>query len=89
MILGIVSVALCLYWFLALPAAIVGLIMAILGKKEIAQGKGTNKGMATAGLVTSIVGIALALVLLILALFGGGIEGFCVDNPDNAICAGQ
>lgn len=89
MILGIVSIALCLYWFLAIPSAIVGLILALIGKKEIAQGKGTNKGMATTGLITSIIGIVLGLILVILAFAGSGLGDYCLDNSDSVFCTGQ
>lgn len=74
MILGIASIALCLYWFLALPAGVVGLVLAILSKKEIEQGNGTNAGMAKAGLITSIVGIALAVISVVLVLAGNAIS---------------
>ncbi len=84
LILGIVSVVLCLYWFIALPAGIVAIILGIQSRKQ-----GVATGMATAGLITGIVGALLAAIILILGLAGGGLVEYCEENPDNAICSTQ
>ena len=69
MVLGIVSLALfCVYW-LAIPCAIVGLILSIIGlKKSKVVGKG--RGMALAGVITSIVALGLAILIIILIAVG-------------------
>lgn len=69
MVLGIVSLALfCVYW-LAIPCAIVGLILSIIGlKKSKVVGKG--HGMALAGVITSIVALGLAILIIILIAVG-------------------
>lgn len=67
MVLGIVSLVLgwCL-WYISLPCAIVGLVLGVLANKA------KKNGMATAGIVMSIIGIVLSVIWIIL-LFGVGI----------------
>jgi hypothetical protein len=61
MVLGICSIVLTCAWIIALPCAITGLI---LGYTSIVQRR-SGWGMAKAGVITSIVGLALvALVIL-------------------------
>ena len=64
LVLGIVSCVLA--WFygvnaVALVTAIVGLILAILANKSYKE-LGQKNGIATAGLVLSIIGLALAVI---------------------------
>lgn len=64
LILGIASVALPWFGFtsiLAIVAGIVGLILSIQARKPMDE----NKGMATAGLVLSIIGIVLSGIMLV------------------------
>lgn len=84
LILGIVSVALCLYWFIAIPAGIVAIILGLQARRV-----GIAAGQATAGLITGIIGVALSGVLVLLGLMGGGLDGYCDSNPDSAICSTQ
>lgn len=84
LILGVVSVALCLYWFIALPAGIVAIVLGLQARKQ-----GVAPGMALAGLITGIVGTAFALIIAILGFTGGGLEQYCQDNPDSAVCTTQ
>lgn len=65
MVLGIVSIVLCCIWYISVPCAIIGLILGILYNK-----KGEKSGMATAGIVCSIIGIVLVLAVVILAVIG-------------------
>jgi len=58
MVLGIVSLLFMALPIIGLPAAIVGLILAVIAKK---QGAG---GMATAGLVLSIIGVSLGALMV-------------------------
>lgn len=82
MVLGIVSIALCVYWFIALPAAIVALILGI-----IARGKGAGVGMAITGIITGAIGTLIGLGFLALTIFGGDfLDDYCADNPDNPYC---
>lgn len=67
--------------YLALPCAIVAIVLASISLKQIkAGGDDSNKGMAIAGLVCGIVSCASAVISIIcvicaLALVGGAIAG--------------
>ena len=61
LVLGILSVELFCLWYLSLPCAVVGLILGILSLKS------SGRGMAIAGLVLSIIALAIAVVMIILA----------------------
>ena len=74
MVLGIVSIVFSFIGglnFVGLVVGIVGLVLGILAKKK------APSGMATAGIVLSIIGIALTLVVLIA----------CAACFGNAACA--
>lgn len=85
LVVGIVSVALCLYWFISIPAGIVAVVLGV-----IARGRGIGAGMALAGIITGALGFVFGLVILILSFAGGGfLDGFCEDNADNPFCTQQ
>ena len=65
MVLGIVSIPGICFWIVGLPCAIVGLILGILYNK-----KNEHSPMATAGIVCSIIAIALLVLVLILYIVG-------------------
>ena len=65
MVLGIVSIVLCCIWYISLLCAIVGIVLGVMHNK-----KGVKSGMATAGIVCSIIGIILTIVILVLAAIG-------------------
>lgn len=67
MVLGIVSVALFCAWYLAIPCAIVGLVLGIVAKR-----KGSPSKMAMAGIVLSI--IALGIAILMITVLAGAIS---------------
>ena len=76
MVLGIVSVVLLCVPYIGIPAAIVGLILGIMARKKVAAGQAAGKGMATTGMILSIIALALIIILLIvgaslLAVLGG------------------
>ncbi len=60
MILGIVSIVLSCIWYISVPAAIVGLILGIMHNK-----KNAKNGMATAGIVCSVIGLILMVIMLL------------------------
>jgi hypothetical protein len=85
LILGIVSVALCLYWFIALPAGIVAVVLGVMARK-----RGVGAGLALAGIITGAIGAVLGLIIGILALSGGGfVKSYCTSNSGNAYCQQQ
>ncbi len=65
MIVGIVSILFCYVGLLIGPVAIV---LAVQGKKDIKRSNGsqTGEGMATAGLITGIVGTVVQAMLITL-----------------------
>lgn len=67
MVLGIVSIVAvcCLPTIVGIILAVVGIVLSVISKKN--NGK---SGMATAGLVCSIVAIVLAVITIILAAIG-------------------
>lgn len=83
LVLGIVSIAVCCYWFISGPLGVAALITGILARKRPA-----GKGMALTGIITGAIGIVLAIVAAILT-FSGNIDSFCVSNPDNPYCEAQ
>ncbi|BBH66114.1 hypothetical protein ACTI_27990 [Actinoplanes sp. OR16] len=68
MILGIVSIPISCCWPVAGVLSIVGLVFSYLGKKKADSGLATNRGIAIAGLATSVAGLVLSIAFLILAL---------------------
>ncbi len=73
LILGIAGIVLFCLWYLALPCAIVGLILSIMAKKK-AQETGSGAGMAKAGLILCVIALALDILIVILVLvFGAAI----------------
>jgi len=62
MVLGIVAAALACAWYLSIPCGIVGLVLSILGRKK-SQEAGAPTGMATAGMILSIIGIGLGIII--------------------------
>ena len=76
MVLGIVGLLFsfgCL-WFISLPLALVGIILSAMAIKKCSQGIAEGKGMAIAGLVTSIIALIWTViwVLFIGAIFSVG-----------------
>ena len=61
MVLGIVSLALFCFWYIAMPCAIVGVILGFIGKSSAAKA-GAKNGMATAGIVCSFIALGVAIL---------------------------
>ncbi|MFC7534820.1 DUF4190 domain-containing protein [Actinoplanes sp. GCM10030250] len=68
MILGIISIPISCCWYISGVVSIVGLVFGFLGKKKVDAGLANNRGIALAGIITSAVGLALAVVFAILAV---------------------
>lgn len=64
LILGIVSVIFCCFMYLSIPCGIIAIILGAIGLKSM------SRGMAVAGIVLGIIGIALPLILILLAVIG-------------------
>lgn len=66
LIVGILSILLaCCYPYVGVVLAIVGIVLAVVSKK-----KNGKSGLATAGLICSIVGVALTIIMIILVVIG-------------------
>jgi hypothetical protein len=73
MVLGICSLptVLCIYsWVISVPCAIVGLILGLIARGKIRTGEASGAGMATTGIVCSIVSLSLAVGGVILLIAG-------------------
>jgi len=62
MVLGIISLVICAYWYISLPCSIIGLSLGAVARKK--PGRPGN-GMAVAGIVTSIIALVLSALVLI------------------------
>ena len=92
MVLGIVGLlfsfgAYCV-WFLSLPLTLVGVILSALAIKKCSAGVARGKGMAIAGLVTSIIGLIWTVIWMILwgvvaAAIGGSAAAFDAASDYN------
>ena len=81
LVLGIVSLVIgAIFPYLGIYGAIagvVGIVLAVLAKK-----KGEKKGMATAGLVCSIIGLVLCVVLYIACAAAAAPANDLLQNPE-------
>ena len=68
LVLGILSIVCCCAGFFGVLPGVIGLILAI-----ICFSKGNKGGMAVAGLVLNIIGVALAVVALIMLVADGSL----------------
>ena len=68
LVLGIVAIVGGCFWYLAIPCAIVGLILGVMANKV------KKTGMATAGIVLSIIALALLVLFVAGVLVWSGFE---------------
>jgi hypothetical protein len=71
MILGIAAIPLLCCFYLGIPLGIAGGIVSWLGLQKANQGVATNRSQAMAGLICSIVAVALGIVGIIIAIAFG------------------
>ncbi|MCL2542086.1 MAG: DUF4190 domain-containing protein [Nocardioidaceae bacterium] len=67
MVLGILSIVI---WCLGIPLGIVAIVFAVLARREIDESQGSlgGRGMAIAGLVTGIIGLAVCAIYWIVVV---------------------
>jgi uncharacterized membrane protein len=83
LILGILSLCASVGWFCGGPLSIVGLILGFLGRKP------ATKGLATAGIILSAVGLVLTIIFVILGVvFRGPILNSIYNQIYNQIGTG-
>lgn len=71
MVLGIISLALFCLWYLALPCAIIGVILGGMAMSK-AKAAGLKNGMAVAGVVCSSIALGIAIIFMIIAIAACG-----------------
>lgn len=76
LVLGILSIILSFTGF-GFLFGIIGLILAILARRQL---NAENRGLATGGLVTSLVGMFLPLILVFTCLAGATGASFCAHK---------
>lgn len=72
LVLGIVSIVFSCAWYLAIPAAIVGLFLGVTANKA------AKSGMTTAGIVLSVIGLIIAVIWVVVVVIigvGAGVLG--------------
>ncbi|MDF2942677.1 MAG: hypothetical protein K0S01_1535 [Herbinix sp.] len=80
MVCGIVSfVFSCCLWYLALPLAIVGLVLSII----VIKNKKDGKGMAIAGIVLSSITIIIAIIAIFAVVLFANNESFMSEFYNN------
>lgn len=67
LVLGIISIVLCIFTVVDMVIAILGIIFGAIGVSKANKGA-RGKGMAMAGLICGIAGLILATVILIAAI---------------------
>src|SRR6266540_4904403 len=65
LVTGIVGVLTSVCWCLGLPLCVASIVFGVLGRNQ-AQERGYSTGMATAGLVLGIIGVAIGVILIVI-----------------------
>ncbi len=68
LVVGIVSLVLFCIPYIALPAAVVAVVLGAVARSKASRGEAEGKGMATAGLICGIISGLLAILLVAGAL---------------------
>jgi hypothetical protein len=75
MVLGIISVVICLIWPVSIPLAIIAVVFAIIALVKRRPGKGMSiAGLVTGGVTLLIMGSILLVGLIALAGLGGSVD---------------
>lgn len=69
MVLGILSLVFFCVWYIAIPCALVGVILGGVSASKAKQA-GMKNGSATAGIVCSCIALGLAVLFVVLAIAG-------------------
>ncbi len=70
LIVGILSLVLSCLVIPGIVGGIIGLVLGVVGRKRVSRGEATNKGVATTGLVLSVVALLLGILFLVLISAG-------------------
>jgi len=69
LVLGILSILACLFWFISAPLAIAAIVLGVLGSRKAKAGAGQG-GLAKAGLITGIIGLLLSIAVAVATIAG-------------------
>ncbi|MGW0603648.1 DUF4190 domain-containing protein [Streptomyces sp. NPDC002644] len=75
LVLGICSLVFICFWVLGVVLGVLAIIFGAVGLQKVKRGEATNKGMAMAGLVCGICGIALPVTLIVVVGASVGLMG--------------
>jgi hypothetical protein len=70
MVLGIISAVTFCAWYISVPCGIIAICLGMVAKGKINRGEGGGSGMATAGLVLGVIGVAIAILVIVLFFLG-------------------
>ncbi|KMJ57229.1 hypothetical protein AB685_17660 [Bacillus sp. LL01] len=79
LILGIISILCCAISFLSMVFAVPGFVLAVMGLNEIQKTDQSGRGYAKAGLICSLVGILLPLIIILISLLFFESTDFIMD----------
>jgi Domain of unknown function (DUF4190) len=85
LVLGIVGLLGAFVIGLGAPFAIAGIVLGIIGLQKVKRGEATNRGQAIGGIVTGAVGVAIAVLWVVLIVAASDeIEDLdeCIDQAD-------
>ena len=80
LVLGVLSVLLACFPFITIFLAVAAIVLGFLARRRARAGQAGGAGLATAGLVTGVVGVVLSVVVLIL----GARFAECASLPTQA-----
>ncbi|MCG1023580.1 DUF4190 domain-containing protein [Sutcliffiella horikoshii] len=78
-ILGILSILCCVISFLSMLFAVPGFVLALIGLNEIQKKDQIGRGYAKAGLICSIIGMLLPLLIILVSLLFFESTDFIMD----------
>jgi hypothetical protein len=88
LVLGILAILLAFIPFIGFasyPLAILGIVFGLVGLRRVGKGLASNKGVAIAGLITSLLGFVLVIISTVayVGAINAGVQG--VNNSLNAV----
>lgn len=79
LILGIISILCCVVSFLSMLFAVPGFVLALIGLNEIQKTNQSGRRYAKAGLICSLVGMLLPLIIIFVSLLFFQSTDFIMD----------
>jgi len=75
LICGILSLVTFCGWYLSVPLGVVAIVLGQMAKGKVARGEGGGGGLAKAGVICGAIGVALSVLITILAVVGFSLFG--------------